>query len=90
MYFTCYMICILIHEVTHLTQICLQTGSAFSVHFNNCRIISSHIYQVRGLPTIKLFKAGDNAAVDYAGGRMLEDFVKFLTPEAEKAAKDEL
>ena len=47
-------------------------------------------FQVRGFPTIKLFKAGDNAAVDYAGGRTLEDFVKFLTPEAEEAAKDEL
>eukprot|EP00090_Calanus_glacialis_P031723 TRINITY_DN52718_c0_g1_i1.p1 TRINITY_DN52718_c0_g1~~TRINITY_DN52718_c0_g1_i1.p1 ORF type:complete len:493 (-),score=188.68 TRINITY_DN52718_c0_g1_i1:46-1446(-) len=46
--------------------------------------------KVRGFPTIKLFKAGDNAAVDYAGGRTLEDFVKFLTPEAEEAAKDEL
>jgi len=48
--------------------------------------------KVRGFPTIKLFKAGDNAVVDYNGGRTLEDFVKFLTPEAEpeEAAKDEL
>jgi len=52
--------------------------------------------KVRGFPTIKLFKAGDNAVVDYAGGRTLEDFVKFLAPEpaAEEAkteeAKDEL
>merc|ERR1739840_90126 len=37
--------------------------------------------KVRGFPTIKLFKAGDNAVVDYTGGRALEDFVKFLTPE---------
>jgi len=48
--------------------------------------------KVRGFPTIKLFKAGDNAVVDYNGGRTLDDFVKFLTPEAEteEAAKDEL
>jgi protein disulfide-isomerase A1 len=47
--------------------------------------------KVRGFPTIKLFKAGDNAVVDYTGGRALEDFVKFLNPEAaEEAAKDEL
>jgi len=46
--------------------------------------------KVRGFPTIKMFKAGDNAVVDYTGGRALEDFVKFLTPEAEEAAKDEL
>merc|ERR1712055_149545 len=39
--------------------------------------------KVRGFPTIKLFKAGDNAVVDYNGGRTLDDFVKFLTPEAE-------
>merc|ERR1719500_1320735 len=47
--------------------------------------------KVRGFPTIKLFKAGDNAVVDYTGGRALQDFVKFLNPEAaEEAAKDEL
>ena len=42
----------------------------------------------------KLFKAGTNEAVDYKGGRALEDFVKFLVPEEaeakEEAAKDEL
>ena len=49
-------------------------------------------FQVRGFPTIKLFKAGTNEAVDYKGGRTLEDFVKFLAPEEakEEAAKDEL
>jgi len=49
--------------------------------------------KVRGFPTIKLFKAGDNAVVDYTGGRTLDDFVKFLSPEAEEASessKDEL
>jgi len=46
--------------------------------------------KVRGFPTIKLFKAGDNSAVDYTGGRTLEDFVKFLTPDAEEPSKDEL
>jgi len=46
--------------------------------------------KVRGFPTIKLFKAGDNAVVDYTGGRTLEDFVKFLTPEAAEEVKDEL
>ena len=47
---------------------------------------------MRGFPTIKLFKAGDNTVVDYTGGRSLDDFVKFLQPEAEveDAAKDEL
>merc|ERR1719209_850448 len=46
--------------------------------------------KVRGFPTIKLFKAGDNSEVDYTGGRTLEDFVKFLTPDAEEPTKDEL
>ena len=49
----------------------------------------SIFYQVRGFPTIKLFKAGDNTVVDYTGGRALEDFVKFLSPEAEEEAKTE-
>merc|ERR1719394_2431306 len=43
--------------------------------------------KVRGFPTIKLFKAGDNAVVDYTGGRTLDDFVKFLSPEAEEASE---
>ena len=45
--------------------------------------------QVRGFPTIKLFKA-DNTVVDYTGGRTLEDFIKFLKPEeAEKEVEKE-
>jgi len=43
--------------------------------------------KIKGFPTIKLFKSGDNAVEDYKGGRTLEDFVKFLNPDA---AKDEL
>jgi len=50
--------------------------------------------QVSGFPTIKLFTAGGNKEVDYDGGRTLEEFVKFLTPEPEEKptadAKDEL
>jgi len=48
--------------------------------------------KVRGFPTIKLYKAGTNEQVDYTGGRTLNDFVKFLEPEGEKAeeTKDEL
>jgi len=53
--------------------------------------------QVRGFPTIKLFKA-DNTVVEYKGGRTLDDFIKFLKPsadgeegkESEKAKKTEL
>ena len=47
-------------------------------------------FQIRGFPTLKLFKAGDNEVVDYKGGRTLEDFVKFLSPEETDNAKDEL
>jgi len=43
--------------------------------------------KIKGFPTIKLFKSGDNTVEDYKGGRTLEDFVKFLNPDA---AKDEL
>jgi len=43
---------------------------------------------VRGFPTIKLFKA-DNTVVDYNGGRTLEDFIKFLKPEAAAAEEVE-
>jgi len=47
--------------------------------------------KVRGFPTLKLFKAGDNKVVDYSGGRTLDDFVKFLTPdESDESVKDEL
>jgi len=45
--------------------------------------------KIRGFPTLKLFKAGDNTVVDYSGGRTLEDFVKFLSPK-EETEKDEL
>jgi len=54
--------------------------------------------QVRGFPTLKLFKA-DNTVEDYKGGRELKDFIKFLDPSAEveeveveeeKAGKTEL
>lgn len=45
--------------------------------------------KVRGFPTIKLFKKGDNQVVDYAGGRTLEDFIKFLTPQAEEDQPEE-
>jgi len=45
--------------------------------------------KVRGFPTLKLFKAGDNAVVDYSGGRTLDDFVKFLDPESVPAAEDD-
>jgi len=44
--------------------------------------------KIRGFPSIKLFKSGDNKVVDYTGGRTLDDFVKFLSPE--DAKKDEL
>jgi len=50
---------------------------------------------IRGFPTIKLFKKGDNEVVDYDGARDLDGFVKFLekldeTKEDEAAKKDEL
>merc|ERR1712176_208489 len=43
--------------------------------------------EVQGFPTLKFFPAGEGAEmVDYNGGRTLDDFVKFLEPEA---AEDE-
>merc|ERR1711981_1532198 len=50
---------------------------------------------IRGFPTIKLFRKGDNEAVDYNGARDLDGFVKFLDEletkkEDEAAKKDEL
>jgi len=49
--------------------------------------------EVQGFPTLKFFPAGEGAEMqDYNGGRTLDDFVKFLEPEAasEDAGKDEL
>merc|ERR1712127_744965 len=51
--------------------------------------------EVQGFPTLKFFPAGEGAEMqDYNGGRTLEDFVKFLEPEADASeeadAKDEL
>jgi len=48
--------------------------------------------KVNGFPTIKLFKAETNNAVDYDGGRTLEDFSNFLAKEASKPtiSKEEL
>merc|ERR1712212_1104834 len=45
--------------------------------------------EVQGFPTIKYFPAGEGAEmVDYNGGRTLDDFVKFLEPEAAEEAAD--
>jgi len=43
--------------------------------------------KVKGFPTIKLFKKGDNSMVDYSGDRSLDSFVTFLRPEM--AVKEE-
>merc|ERR1712141_920727 len=50
---------------------------------------------IRGFPTLKLFKKGDNKVVEYDGARDLDGFVKFLdaledTKDAEPTKKDEL
>jgi len=48
--------------------------------------------EVQGFPTIKFFPAGEGAEMqDYNGGRTLEDFVKFLEPDAagDDEAEDE-
>merc|ERR1712088_601169 len=46
--------------------------------------------EVQGFPTIKFFPAGEGAEMqDYNGGRTLEDFVKFLEPDAEEAEAEE-
>merc|ERR1712012_906598 len=45
--------------------------------------------EVQGFPTLKFFPAGEGAEmVDYNGGRTLDDFVKFLEPEAAEEAAD--
>jgi len=45
--------------------------------------------EVQGFPTIKYFPAGEGAEmVDYNGGRTLDDFVKFLEPEADAADEE--
>jgi protein disulfide-isomerase A1 len=38
--------------------------------------------EVQGFPTIKFFPKGEKKMVDYNGGRTLDDFVKFLEPDA--------
>ena len=45
--------------------------------------------EVQGFPTLKFFPAGGEMQ-DYNGGRTLEDFVKFLEPDAatEEAAEE--
>ena len=51
---------------------------------------------IKGFPTIKLFKKGDNKIVDYDGSRDVEGFVKFLDGlgdakmDEDPAKKDEL
>ena len=35
-------------------------------------------FKIEGFPTIKLFKAGNNAIIDFQGDRSLEGFIKFL------------
>merc|ERR1712203_942121 len=44
---------------------------------------------IRGFPTIKLFKKGDNEVVDYDGARDLDGFVKFLDKLSDKKEEDE-
>ena len=48
--------------------------------------------QVKGFPSFKLFKAGDNEEVDYTGPRTIQGFVEFLSPEVDmkKTTKYEL
>jgi len=48
---------------------------------------------IKGFPTIKLFKKGDNEVVEYSGNRDLDGFVEFLDKlddKKEEAKKDEL
>merc|ERR1712223_80222 len=46
--------------------------------------------EVQGFPTLKFFPAGEGAEMqDYNGGRTLDDFVKFLEPEAAEEDAEE-
>merc|ERR1719305_2117751 len=54
---------------------------------NECKDI-----KVKGFPTIKLIKKGDNKIVDYNGDRTLNSFIEMLRPEMvekEEVADDE-